>query len=309
MIWAITYADSNYTRSAKLNIASAKLFGRADRTKIFRPECLDKSFISDNKEMLANKRGAGYWVWKPYIILKTLQECKEGDYVMYLDAGAYYVRKIQYLINNMEKTHSEVFLSSIMFPNKHWCKRDAFIKCNCDVPDCVNSHQIEASYILVKNGNKATQFLRRWQEYASDPMINTDMPNTFGYENYPGFRENRHDQTALSLAAYNEGIIGHRGFSDSSEYAVFLRRLKQYGCFGYSEDEILKMAYDEYRSLGFQESEYHRIVVNCRCRDQHIIPFLKAVYRSMMDAIQVDVRRNKDVHMILQRFDGNNNES
>lgn len=302
MIWAITFSDNNYKRSAQLNTISAKVFGKADKVKVYGPECFDNEFILKNKELLTHKRGAGYWVWKPYIIIKTLQECNDGDYVMYLDAGAFYVRKIQHLIENMDKTKSEVFLSSILLPNKHWCKRDAFIKCNCDVPNCVNSHQIEASYVLVKKGEKALQFLRRWQRYASDPNVNTDMPNQLGKDNYPGFRENRHDQTALSLAAYKEGLIGHRGFSDSSEYGIFLKRLKDYGCFGYSKEEIQKMAYDEYQSKGFRESNYKRIIINCRCRDQHIFPFIKSVFRSIIDALLVDIRRNKDVEIIRNMF-------
>lgn len=119
MIWAITFSDQNYKRSACLNSFTAKIFGKADKTKVYSPECFDENFLVENQEILAEKRGAGYWVWKFYIILKTLQKCNEGDYVMYLDAGAYYVRRIQYLIDNMEKIDSEVFLSSILLPNKH----------------------------------------------------------------------------------------------------------------------------------------------------------------------------------------------
>lgn len=302
MIWAITYSDSNYKRSAWLNRYTAKVFGGADKTRTYGPDCLDNEFLLRNNELLSQKRGAGYWVWKPYIILKTLQECQEGDYVMYLDAGAYYVRSIQYLVNNMEKIDAEVFLSSILLPNRDWCKRDAFIKCGCDIPECINSHQIEATYVLVKKGEKALRFLERWQKYASDPQVNSDLPNQLGKDNYPGFRENRHDQTALSLAAYREGIVGHRGFSDSSEYRVFEKRLNDFGCFGYSEEEIQKMAFDEYMSKGFKESDYKRIIINCRCRDQRIIPFIKAVLRSLKSAYLVDIRRDEDIEMITDIF-------
>ena len=170
------------------------------------------------------------------------------------------------------------------------------------MPDCVNSHQIEATYVLVKKGDKAIRFLQRWQEYVCDPQVNTDLPNQLGKDNYPGFRENRHDQTALSLAAYREGIIGHRGFSDSSEYGIFKKRLMDFGCFGYSEEEIEKMAYDEYTSVGFRESEYKRIIINCRCRDQHIFPFAKSVIRSIKSALLIDINRDKDVEMIVNKF-------
>ena len=32
-------------------------------------------------------RGYGHWIWKPYIILKTLLSMNDGDLLMYLDSG------------------------------------------------------------------------------------------------------------------------------------------------------------------------------------------------------------------------------
>ena len=39
---------------------------------------LDDDFVAKNKELLSKPRGAGYWVWKPYIILKTLKMIPRG---------------------------------------------------------------------------------------------------------------------------------------------------------------------------------------------------------------------------------------
>ena len=33
------------------------------------------------------KRGGGYWIWKPYIIWKTLQDVEDGDFVCYIDSA------------------------------------------------------------------------------------------------------------------------------------------------------------------------------------------------------------------------------
>lgn len=303
MILAITYSDENYKKSAKLNLFTAKLLGRADKVRLFSPVDIEDDFSEKNKELLSMKRGAGYWVWKPYIIRKALDECGTGDYLMYLDAGAFYVRRIKDLIDNMESLQQNVFLSSSLLPNKDWCKRDAFVKTGCDVSGCVNEHQVEATYILVKKSNEAIRFLKRWLDYACDNQINTDMENILGLPNYVGFRENRHDQTALAMAAYQEGIIGHRGFSDSSEYRIYLRRLNDFGCWQYSNDDLLKMAYDEYTSKGFLESNYKRVIINCRARNQNFYPFAKSVFRSIRSAVNVDLHRERDRNMILNMFE------
>lgn len=303
MIWAITFSDEHYKRSAKLNVTSAKIFGGANATKIYSPNNFDKHFKESNKQLLSQKRGAGYWIWKPYIIKKTLELCNVGDYVMYLDAGAFYIGKIKHLINNMEKVGESVFLSSMLLPNKDWCKRDAFIKCECDEDACIYGHQVEASYILVKKDERSMAFLDRWQNYCLDRQINTDDENILGKENYCGFRENRHDQTALSLAAYKEGIIAHRGFSDSSEYRIYKKRLDEWGCWGYSEEELQQLAYEEYSSQGFKESDYKRIIINCRARNQKMLPFLNVVAHSIKNAVVVDFRRDCDIRYIINKFD------
>ena len=38
-----------------------------------------------------------------------------------------------------------------------------------------------------------------WLAYAMDPRILTDIPNQMGKPNHSGFKENRHDQTVISL--------------------------------------------------------------------------------------------------------------
>ncbi|TLE03345.1 hypothetical protein [Helicobacter japonicus] len=44
----------------------------------------------DSAKSLANRtptRGFGYWCWKPYIILKTLEQLENNDILLYADIG------------------------------------------------------------------------------------------------------------------------------------------------------------------------------------------------------------------------------
>ena len=48
------------------------------------------------------KRGGGYWIWKPYFILKTLKEkIKYNDYLIYSDSGSVYINSAYYLLSVM----------------------------------------------------------------------------------------------------------------------------------------------------------------------------------------------------------------
>ena len=48
----------------------------------------DEVFWNKHKNFIINnKRGYGYWIWKPYLILKKLKEINDNDILLYLDCG------------------------------------------------------------------------------------------------------------------------------------------------------------------------------------------------------------------------------
>ena len=53
---------------------------------------LSEKFRHTHFAILTKRRGGGYWLWKPYIILKTLIErMSDDDLFMYQDADSYLV--------------------------------------------------------------------------------------------------------------------------------------------------------------------------------------------------------------------------
>jgi hypothetical protein len=59
----------------------------------------DQRFAKKNKHILDRKRGAGYWLWKPYIIHRELYLAREGDIIVYSDAAVDVIQNIDHLIN------------------------------------------------------------------------------------------------------------------------------------------------------------------------------------------------------------------
>ncbi len=44
----------------------------------------DEEFQTRHSDFVArNQRGFGYWLWKPYILLRTLEQAKDGDIIFY----------------------------------------------------------------------------------------------------------------------------------------------------------------------------------------------------------------------------------
>src|SRR5437762_81793 len=99
----INYADRKFYESQKKNSMTGLNVGGFDKVIQYSRKDIDPEFCNKNKHIINYPKGAGYWIWKPYIILKTLENTKEGDYIFYCDAGSHFVNSIDHLIKQMEQ--------------------------------------------------------------------------------------------------------------------------------------------------------------------------------------------------------------
>lgn len=285
MILAITYGDEKYSYMKRVNQFTAKVFGKADKVCAYGPEDISIEFKKENDYIFSQGRLGGYCIWKPYVILKALDTLQEGDYCMYLDAGAYYIGDLHDLQKQLEKDKTDILFSSSLLSEKYWTKRDAFVLMDCDYEDIFNSHQIEATFLFLRKTKKSIAFVKEWLQLMRDVRLSTDIPNTCGFENYEGFREHRHDQSVMSLLAKKKGYTAYKSVSDSSEYRKLIR-FKDGQYYGYSRAELLNNAVNEWNSDGYKKSDYGRIVVSTRMKNEKLykwIPrFIKASLRALV---------------------------
>ena len=73
-IIVITYGSNSFKRQIELNRKSSFEVGEVDEHIAYGPNDLDEEFKKKNKEILSRGRGNGYWLWKPYLINKTIIE-------------------------------------------------------------------------------------------------------------------------------------------------------------------------------------------------------------------------------------------
>lgn len=205
----ISFATPQYKRSQKQLNASALSFG-IDKTHSFTEKDLKKMlFFKENHIILSQKRGFGYWLWKPYLILQVLNLVSPNDIVMYADAGNTVISHLSPLFR-LCQTDDIVLFQVHAHPNHTWTKRDAFILMDCDTDFYHNAEQVCGSPILFKNNPTSKKFLEKWLFYCQNPSILTDSPNVCGKPNLRSFQEHRHDQSVLSLLALKQGLTIHR---------------------------------------------------------------------------------------------------
>lgn len=166
---------------------------------------LDASFVQKNKKILQLPRGAGYWIWKPYVILDMLSKIEEGDFLIYMDSGAYLEKSPDDYLRMINHTGVLTFSLGI-HKQSRWCKRDCFIEVfGNDEVDFHDELQIMASFLFIRKCENSVKFIQNWLNLCTNYHLITDEDSI--NQNYPDFQEHRHDQAILSLLVYKHNIM------------------------------------------------------------------------------------------------------
>lgn len=217
----INYSTPDMMEHQKINTDTGLKFG-FDECYEYGPNDIDKDFYNENKSILDEKKGAGYFLWKPYVILKKLNELDYGDILYYSDSRINFIDDVSPLLNLCELEDIVIFSNKFYGVNKNWCKRDAFYYMDCDSEEYHNGEHLQASFIILKKSNKSLKFAEEFLNYSKDRRIITEDEDVCGLEVLDGFNENRYDQTVLSLLAMKWGIKPHR---DPSQIGLYNKNL------------------------------------------------------------------------------------
>lgn len=207
MTHLVSFHTANMSISAQICEESARRNGIGQVWMWKRPALEQTDFYRENKELLDQPRGSGYWAWKPYIILETLNRAKAGDIVIYADAGVEFVNNVKHIIDCMDQ---DIFLFGNMWQHRHWCKGDAItiISESCGgfaIPEAAK--QVQASVIFIRVSEKSKFFVNEWLQWCLFENLIDDSPSVS--PNDKEFQEHRHDQAILTTLAYRDVIKLH----------------------------------------------------------------------------------------------------
>ena len=165
-----------------------------------------------------NKRGYGYWIWKPYLIKKTINKMNHGDILLYLDVDSSIdVDKKENLKKMFEIVKNDLILGTI-HKGKHgaeikWCKRDLLLKLGMHKSRLLHHAQRQSGLILFYVCDKVINLVNEWYEICCDYHMIDDSPSMC--RNYRMFWEHRHDQSVFSLLTKKYNIFSNYKIVDS----------------------------------------------------------------------------------------------
>ena len=213
----ITYANDRYARAKNRLINEANNSQWFETYTAYGPEDLPVSFVKTYKDVLALSRGGGYWIWKYTIIRKTLATMKEGDILVYLDAGC--------SINPLAQTRFDDYVTMLtaspvfdiisfqggrQMMEHVWTTESVFQYFNVEASNSTvrMSGQYYGGALILQNG----PHLRKWmaiveQALRDDRWLFTDKYNKEAKRHDAKFRENRHDQSVSSVSRKIVGSI------------------------------------------------------------------------------------------------------
>ncbi len=208
----LTFADTRLRGSLKRIRRQARSLAVFDEIRAWDQGDLDPGFRRRHAERLQpGVRGYGYWIWKPEVILRTLDSMAEGDILLYADVGCHLNadgrdRLLEYVerVKRSSLGFLGVRVQDVL--DRDWTKGDLLDHLGVrDRKDITDTPSIAAGTLWIRKGPGMLAMLRSWQQVMeTDISLIDDSPSQA--PNLPGFREHRHDQAVLSILAKVAGV-------------------------------------------------------------------------------------------------------
>lgn len=196
----VSFATDQYTQAARLLTKSGRRYG-IDESRVYGPgHPIIARLAHEHPNIMSSRRGAGYWLWKPYIILDVLDSVPDGTLVLYTDSATTFVADPAPFLAIAESSPVSLF-QMVGRQQSHWTKRDCFVDLEADSEEFWNLPQLTAGYQLYRAGDRAKEFVSALSTAMANERRISDTPNVLGRPNLPGFVDHRHDQSILTIVA------------------------------------------------------------------------------------------------------------
>ncbi len=218
-IFLVAFGTKDLKKSIKrlrLQAQNSKFY---DDIKIFDNKSFDKNMNFTVEKLIKDKkkRGYGYWIWKPYFILKVLEEIEYGDIINYMDIGCHIIEKnstrfYEYidLISDKKKwllPFQYKIKDTNLNKNFYYPNREEYKFTKSDLLNyfgflndklILETPQYWAGNFFIKKTDDSIKFIKEWLNIFYERFDLVD-DTTSKIKNHKDFIENRHDQSVFSI--------------------------------------------------------------------------------------------------------------
>lgn len=209
---AITYADGCCSQSVERNRQSALDVG-VDSAHAYGRRDLDPEWRERHAEVLAQRKGAGWWLWKPYLVLKTLRSDIvpwNTGVVIWLDAGNFYTGHPSSVVARALRASDISAMKLKCCIESDWTSVQALRLLDGLSYDIADTPQLGAYFLLFRKTTTTLAFVEDWLRHAEEPAILMESGRDENMENAPGYQRHMADQSIFSV------LFKQRGFEAMS---------------------------------------------------------------------------------------------
>ena len=205
------YRGASFRAAARRIGREAHRLGVFDEVAVHFDKDLKRDFPEFWKEHGAfintHQRGCGYWLWKSFLILHHLNQIRDGDILMYVDAGCELnpygrPRLMEYF--ELCSEHSTLTFR-VQTPIKRWTKMDTLIRLDPEL-QTIEQYQNEGCVILLKREPKVIRLVEEWFAVSAENNYHYLDDSESVAPNDGDYREHRHDQAILTLLLIKQGL-------------------------------------------------------------------------------------------------------
>ncbi|MCM2436325.1 hypothetical protein [Agrobacterium rosae] len=253
----VSYATSNFSQAAQIIQKSARRFGIYD-SRVYCPEDpVIRSLSTTHSKIMTQRRGAGYWLWKPYVIGDVLDNVADGTVVVYTDVAMTFVADPTPLLNLVAGNPIALFHLVPNHSMSTWTKRDCFVQLDADYEEYWRLPQLTAAFQVYRAGAESRAFIKALQSASSGEVQLTDIPNRLGLPNFSDFKDHRHDQSILTILAAKHGI---ETYPDPSQFGPWA-----HGAYHKLYGQIFHMHRRQDKGwLGYAKNRYKKVFTGGR---------------------------------------------
>tara|TARA_B100001057_G_scaffold500688_1_gene617167 strand:+ start:8780 stop:9532 length:753 start_codon:yes stop_codon:yes gene_type:complete len=164
--------------------------------------------------------GYGYWIWKSYIILKSLEQMDDNDILVYCDSGCEIDKNPDKLSNLFKLTEQYNIIYSLHGARiKDQNKMDLLMHFNMLDKNILNLHMKEAGCISIKKTLQMINFVKEWYQTCCHYSLLDDSKSI--NNNLNSFKIHRHDQSIFNMLLIKYDL--HKIPIDIKRYIHYIR--------------------------------------------------------------------------------------
>jgi hypothetical protein len=217
---------ANFYEAGKRLINEAKNLQVFDNTQLYSDADLkdDLIFWSQHKDFITNNKiGYGYWIWKSYIIKKTMNNMKDGDILLYADSGCTLRKDKKYMLELFQKVRKDKIIGGLTSYSDVRCtKQDLINHLGMENSEKIHTKQRAGGGIMFYVCDKTRNLVDLWYNTCCNyHMINDSKSKE---KNHISYMFHRHDQSVFSLLTKKYNL-----FSDTTVLQAILFSKKRKG--------------------------------------------------------------------------------